>query len=173
MVTLSDYMTHFQTKFTSTLFLGESLSMILPSFLAIAQGNGQLTCISLFDNNKTSNFSTIAIYKTARFSVSIYFLCSITFSFDVFLCFKSPCPPFANTIKGSVLVLLIWLSTYILISYPRLVMANYLRIHSPNGMFWFGVSNQIGSFIGSVAAYLLVETFSQFKEILPCEQLKC
>ncbi|CAF3830093.1 unnamed protein product [Rotaria sp. Silwood1] len=308
MVTLSDYMTHFQTKFTSTLFLGESLSMILPSFLAIAQGNGQLECISIFDNNKTSNFSTIAIYKTARFSVSIYFLCifflllisfislmflqwtkvsknfrqvlanesslsdvneldtiqaietsnnseksneyiltttsyyllllgclyatlvifglllsvstyvlmpyghqifylgtilspwmlsivsffgvkkplvgkryllimlllgSVTFSFDVFLCFKSPCPPFANTIKGSILVLFIWLSTYILIGYPRLVMANYLRIHSPNGMFWFGVSNQVGAFIGSVAAYLLVETFSQFKEKLPCESLQC
>ncbi|CAF4543740.1 unnamed protein product [Rotaria sp. Silwood2] len=98
---------------------------------------------------------------------------SVTFTFDVFLCFKSPCPPFANTIRGSVLVLLIWLSTYIFIGYPRLVMANYLRIHSPNGMFWFGVSNQVGALIGSVAAYLLVETFSQFKEKLPCESLPC
>ncbi|CAF4717141.1 unnamed protein product, partial [Rotaria sp. Silwood2] len=73
----------------------------------------------------------------------------------------------------SVLVLLIWLSTYIFIGYSRLVMAYYLRIHSPNGMFYFGVSNQVGALVGSVAAYLLVETFSQFKEKLPCESLHC
>ena len=80
---------------------------------------------------------------------------SLIFSFDIFLCFKSPCPlpPFANTIKENVLVLLIWLSAYILIDYSHLVIANYLRIHSPNRMFWFGISNQVGT-------YLLVEAFS-------------
>lgn len=300
MVTLSDYMTRFQTKFTNSLFLGESLSMILPSFLAIAQGNGQLDCISVFDHNKTSNFSTIAVYKTARFSVSIYFLCvfffllisfialatlqwttiaenfrqtpthesntkqindstntvekanknvmtttiyylllfgslyttfiifgvllavstyvlmpyghqvfylgtilspwmltfvwllglkkpfinkryllimlvlgSTTFSFEIYLCFKSPCSPLVNTTKGNIIILIIWLITYILLGYPRLAFANYLRVYSPNGMFWFGVSNQLGSFIGSIVAYLLVETFELFKGKLPCEAINC
>jgi len=308
MVTFSDYMTRFRSEFTSALFLGESLTTIIPSLLAIAQGNGQIECISSGNNNTASNFSTIAIYKTARFSVSIYFLCiffvltisfvsfvllqwtniahdslqvvskepliletdnintldinndnnivikpepnilttplyvvlllgciytssvlfgvllsisayvlmpyghrifylgtilspwmlsltwlfgmakpfvakryllimiilgSITFSFDLVISLKSPCPPFVNTTKGNVFVLVIWLSTYILFGYPRLVIANYVRLHSSNGMFWFGANVQLGALVGSIVAYLLVETFSVFQEQLPCEQVQC
>jgi riboflavin transporter 2 len=309
MVTFSDYMTRFRSEFTSAVFLGESLTTIIPSLLAIGQGNGQLECISSVINNTASNISTTAIYKTARFSVSIYFLCifflltvsfgafvllqwtkiahnsmqviskeplvleinnadtldntndtnktatkseqykltapsylllslaciytssvlfgvllsisayvlmpyghrifylgtilspwmllfvwlvgirkpfvakryllimiilgSITFSFDLVISFKSPCPPFVNTTKGTVLVLLIWLSTYILLGYPRLVIANYVRVHSSNGMFWFGANVQLGALIGSIVAYLLVETFSLFQEQLPCEHVQC
>lgn len=283
MVTFADYMTRFRREFTSAVFLGESLTTILPSLLAIAQGNGQIQCIESSMNN-----SMIAIYKTARFSVSIYFLCifvlltlsliafiilqwtniardsvqvvvdevaivheseryalttfsylllslgcvytssvlfgvllsistyvlmpyghqmfylgtilspwmlsltwifgiikpflakrylllmiilgSITFSFDLVIAFKSPCPPLVNTTKGNILVLFIWLSTYVLLGYPRLIIANYARAYSSNGMFWFGVHVQLGALIGSVIAYLMIETFSLFREQLPCEQ---
>ena len=75
MVTFSDYLTRFRTEFTSALFLGESLTTIIPSLLAIAQGNGRIECVSSANNNTASNISVVAIYKTARFSVSIYFLC--------------------------------------------------------------------------------------------------
>ncbi|CAF1414483.1 unnamed protein product [Rotaria sordida] len=308
MVTFSHYTTRFRTEFTSALFLGESLTMIIPSLLAIVQGNGQLTCVSSANNNIILNVSTIAIYKTARFSVSVYFLCiflilvtsfiafvllqwtkiaqnstqdttkesmmletndantldividsdttikssrhkltplfyillllgsfytssiifgmvfsisayvlmpyghqifylgtilspwmlaltwllgtiksfvikryllimiilgSIIFSFDLILSLKSPCPPLLNTMKGNVLVLIIWLSTFILLGYPRLVIANYVRIHSTNGMFWFGANVQLGALIGSIIAYLMIETFSLFKEKLPCEKVQC
>ncbi len=297
MVTFSDYMTRFRADFTNAVFLGESLTTVIPSLLAIAQGNGQIECISSPNNNTVSNFSTIASYKTARFSVSIYFLCifflltlsfiafvilqwtkiaqnsiqavskeplvveatnidaeskpyalttpfylllslgciytssvlfgvllsisafvlmpyghrifylgtilspwmlllvwfsgmfkpfvakryllimiilgSITFSLDLVISFKSPCPPFVNTTKGNIFVLIIWLSTYILLGYPRLVIANYVRVHSSNGMFWFGVNVQLGALIGSIIAYLLVETFALFQEQLPCEQAHC
>jgi riboflavin transporter 2 len=308
MVTFSHYMTRFRTEFTSALFLGESLTMIIPSLLAIVQGNGQLTCVSSANKNIISNVSTIAIYKTARFSVSVYFLCiflilvtsfiafvllqwtkiaqnssqnttkesmiletnnantidividsdttikssrhklipllyillllgsfytssiifgmvfsisayvlmpyghqifylgtilspwmlaltwlfgtikpfvtkryllimiilgSIIFGFDLILSLKSPCPLLVNTMKGNVLVLIIWLSTFILLGYPRLVIANYVRIHSTNGMFWFGANVQLGALMGSIVAYLMVETFSLFKEKLPCEKVQC
>ncbi|CAF3720643.1 unnamed protein product [Rotaria socialis] len=308
MVTFSDYMTRFRAEFTSALFLGESLTTILPSLLAIAQGNGRLECISVADNLTSSNTSIIPVYQNARFSVSVYFLCiffllvfsfvafvilqwtkvaqnslqyfskksvvfqmneittkdivnddnhvrkldqysltaplyfllsigcvytssvlfgvllsisafvlmpygheifylgtilspwmlslvwvlgtikpivgkrylllmillgTVTFSFDLVISFKSPCPPYANTTKGSVLVILIWLSTYILLGYPRLVIANYVRQHSPNGLFWFGVHVQLGALIGSVVAYLFIETFSLFQDRLPCEPIQC
>ena len=305
MVTFSDYMTRFRVEYTSALFLGESLTTIIPSLLAIAQGNGRIECVPSENNNVTSNISMIAIYKASRFSVSIYFLCiftlltfsfvaflllqwtnitrnslqvvpkqslvsetnllnsvndinitsnlepytitvpfcfllllactytssvlfgvllsisayvlmpyshqifylgtilspwmlslvwvlgiikpliakryllimiilgSITFSFDLVISFKSPCPPLIHTKKGIVFVLIIWLSTYILLGYPRLVIANYVRLHSPNGMFWFGINVQLGALIGSVIAYLLIETFSLFQEQLPCEQVQC
>jgi riboflavin transporter 2 len=286
-ISFADYIHRFRKEFTSTLFLGESLTSIIPSLLAIAQGNGQVRCVQ---STNGSNI-TEAVYETARFSVSIYFLClfilltisfiafvilqwtsiaqhthqiipetsletiskpkkslttlsyilllvgctytssilfgmilsistyvlmpyghkifylgtilspwmltiiwilgilkpllskrylllliilgSITFAFDIFVSFKSPCPPWVDTTKGNILILFIWLSTYIFLGYPRLVIANYVRIHSPNGMFWFGVNVQLGALIGSVVAYLLVETFSLFRERIACEQIIC
>ncbi|CAF4233767.1 unnamed protein product [Rotaria sordida] len=290
-VSFADYIHKFRKEFTNTLFLGESLTSILPSLLAIAQGNGQIHCIQIMNGTNT----TEAIYENARFSVSIYFLCllilltisfisfillqwtsiarnthqiisdttletmdtinkqkeksltnlsyillllgctytssilfgmilsistyvlmpyghqifylgtiispwmltlvwifgmikpilskryilifilfgSLTFIFSMYVSFKSPCPPWVDTTKGSILILIIWLSTYLLLGYPRLIIANYVRTYSSNGMFWFGVNVQLGAFIGSIVAYLLVETFSLFRERIPCEQIIC
>ncbi|CAF3991670.1 unnamed protein product [Rotaria sp. Silwood1] len=289
-ISFADYICRFRKEFTSTIFLGDSLNSILPSVLAIAQGNGRIYCVEL--TNRTNE--TTAVYQTARFSVSVYFLClftlftisfiafvllqwtsiarkshqvvpetsleimntnhkpqkslttstylllslgctytssilfgmlfsvatyvlmpygheifylgtiispwmftivwiigiikpiiakrylliliilgSITFVFDMIATFKSPCPPFVGTTKGSILILIIWLSTYILLGYPRLVIANYVRIYSTNGMFWFGANVQLGALIGSIVAYLLVETFSLFRERKACEQVIC
>ena len=279
-VSFADYINRFRKEFTNTLFLGESLTSILPSLLAIAQGNGQVHCVN------TTN-TTEAVYETARFSVLIYFLClfilltisfisfvilqwtsitrntnsiitetinkpeqplstltyillslgctyvssilfgmilsistyvlmpyghrifylgtilspwmstlvwligiikpilpkryvlilillgSMTFAFELFVSFKSPCPPWVDTTKGSILILIIWLSTYIFLGYPRLIIANYVRIHSSNGMFWFGVHVQFGALMGSIIAYLLIETFSLFQERIACEVILC
>ena len=286
-ISFADYIHRFRKEFTNTLFLGESLTSLLPSLLAIAQGNGQIVCVP-------TNNGTEAIYQTARFSVSIYFLClfllltisfisfvilqwtaisrttlqvspttpvetnvtldapfkpltlrsylllsfgciytssilfgmllsiatyvlmpyghrtfylgtilspwmltlvwllgikkpliakrylplllalgSITFAFEMFVAFRSPCPPLVDSTGGSVMILIIWLITYLLMGYPRLVIANYVRLHSTNAMFWFGVHVQSGALIGSIVAYLLVETFSLFRERTPCELVRC
>jgi riboflavin transporter 2 len=301
-VSFADYIQKFRKEFTSALFLGESLTAILPSLLAIAQGNGQLSCIP--STNETNR--TEPVYEVARFSVSIYFLClfllltislisfillqctsiarstrqmiptisfkstddhtteimnpfferekteflpltkrsylllsfgctytssilfgmllsistyvlmpyghqifylgtilspwmltlvwifgmikpliskryllililigSMTFSFDLFVALKSPCPPFVNTIKGNILILIVWLSTYVFLGYPRLVIANYVRNYSSNGMFWYGANVQLGALIGSISAYFLIETFALFSERKPCEEIFC
>lgn len=285
-ISFADYIYRFRKEFTNTMFLGESLTSILPSLLAIAQGNGQLHCININGTNQTE-----AIYETARFSLSIYFLCLFilltisfisfillqwtsitkntyqiqseiatierfeeqkslttrsyillsigciytssilfgmilsistyvlmpyghevfylgtilspwmltfvwilgiikpllskryliililfgtgTFVFTFFVAFKSPCPPWVNTTKGTVLILITWLATYIFLGYPRLVIGNYARIYSSNGMFWFGTFVQIGALIGSIIAYLLIEIFSLLHERIPCEEIYC
>ncbi|CAF3430671.1 unnamed protein product [Rotaria socialis] len=289
-ISFADYIHRFRKEFTNTLFLGESLTSILPSLLAIAQGNGRIRCIQTINGTTT----TEAIYEPARFSVSIYFLClfllltisfisfvllqwtsiarnahqivpessletidtidkqektlstssylllslgciytssvlfgfilaistyvlmpyghkifylgtilspwmlvlvwllgiikpilrkryvyiliilgSFTFAFTMFVSFKSPCPPWVDTTKGSVLILFVWLITYVLLGYPRLVIANYVRTYSSNGMFWFGVHVQSGALVGSIVSYLLVEAFSLFRERIACEQIIC
>lgn len=300
-VSFADYIQRYKKKFTNALFLGESLTSIIPSLLAIAQGNGQLYCIPSKNNTNT----TEVVYEVARFSVSIYFLClfllltislisfvllqwtkigqnsrqiqkkislksteissdiietfveqkqtdsikltklsylllslgctytssvlfgillsistyvlmpyghkifylgtilspwmftliwlfgiikpiiskrylllliiigTIVFSCDLFVSFKSPCPPFVNTTKGNVLILILWLSTYIFLGYPRLVIANYMRNYSRNGMFWYGVNVQLGALIGSIISFLIIEIFSLLTEKMPCEKTSC
>jgi riboflavin transporter 2 len=304
-ISFADYVQKFRQEFTSALFLGESLTSILPSLLAMAQGNGQIRCRLLTNDNRTME----TIYTTARFSVSMYFLClfslltisfisfgllqwtsiarharqivsisssksieleldtknmlleqhtsvlskdtstlsrtsylllclgciytssilfgmllsistyvlmpyghrifylgtivspwtftiiwllgmlkpivlkrfvliliilgSLTFAGNLFIALKSPCPPWVDTNRGSVMVLSLWLSTYVLLGYPRLIIANYVRSYSSSGLFWYGVCVQLGALIGSITAYLLVETFSVFYERLPCEVSQC
>lgn len=290
-VSFADYIQQFDRKLINALFLGESLTSIIPSLLAIGQGNGQLRCLS-------SSNQTIPIYQVARFSVSIYFLClfflltislmafillqwttiakdarekvkddhpevmntflneensqvihltkteyillscgctytssilfgillsistyvlmpyghrifylgtilspwmltliwilglikpliskrlifilillgSMIFSCDLYVAFQSPCPPFVNTTKGNIFILFLWLSTYIFIGYPRLVIANYVRQYSSNGMFWYGVHVQLGALIGSILAFLAIQTFSLFAERMPCDESIC
>ena len=91
---------------------------------------------------------------------TLILLGSILFVSDMFVSFQSPCPPFVNTTRGNILVLILWLSTYVLLEYPRLLIANYVQNHSSSGMFWYGVNVQSGALIGSISAYLSVETFS-------------
>ncbi|CAF4255460.1 unnamed protein product, partial [Rotaria sordida] len=70
-VSFAEYIQKFRKEFISALFLGESLTSIIPSLLAIVQGNGQLHCIPSINGTNITGI----VYKTARFSVSIYFLC--------------------------------------------------------------------------------------------------
>ena len=287
-ISFADYVQKYSRQFTSALFLGESLTSIVPSLLAAAQGNGHLDCVP-------SPNGTQAIYQTARFSVSVYFFClftiltisfvsfiilqwtsvaknarskttksrdetdsnclpleswrlsrtsyvllslgcvytssilfgmllsistyvlmpyghqifylgtilspwmftviwilgikkpliskrflllfiligSIGFAFELYIALKSPCPMWVGSIKGSVTILIVWLITYVLLGYPRLVIANYVRNSSSSGMFWYGVHVQIGALLGSIAAYLLVEIYSLFRERTPCEVIQC
>ncbi|CAF3375254.1 unnamed protein product [Rotaria sp. Silwood2] len=108
-----------------------------------------------------------------RFIWILIILGSFTFAFIMYVSFKSPCPPWVDTAKRSVLVLFIWLSSYISLGYPRLIIANYVRTYSPNGMFWFGVQVRFGGLIGSIISYLFIEIFSLFRERMPCEQNIC
>ncbi|CAF3603041.1 unnamed protein product [Rotaria socialis] len=107
------------------------------------------------------------------FILILIILGSFTFALIMYVSFKSPCPPWVDTTKGSALILFIWLSNYILLGYPRLIIANYIRTYSPNGMFWFGVQVQFGGLVGSIISYLFIETFSLFRERIPCEQYNC
>lgn len=64
-VTYSDYMKRYHAKLVNALFLGESLTALIPSILALIQGiGGEVIC---------SNNSTHPEYSTPRFSVQVYF----------------------------------------------------------------------------------------------------
>jgi hypothetical protein len=108
-----------------------------------------------------------------RYLCLLLSLGSIAFAFERFVAFRSACPPWVNSTGGSVLSLAVWLSTYLFFAYARLIIANQVRVHSANGMFWFDVHVQTGALIGSIVAYLMVETFALFRERSPCEPLLC
>ncbi|CAF1190520.1 unnamed protein product [Rotaria sordida] len=279
-VSFAEYIQKFRKEFISALFLGESLTSIIPSLLAIVQGNGQLHCIPSINGTNITGI----VYKTARFSVSIYFLClfflltislisfvllqwtqvarttrqnvskmsfkltendietintlieqktissetfhltktsylillfgcaytssilfgillsistyvlmpyghqifyfgtilspwmlTLTWIFGIIkpVISKLRSPSQADKIKCNILILIICPTLYVLLGYLRLIIANYVRNYSSNGMFWYGVNVQLGALIGSIIIYHLIETFSLLYQTIPCEQIIC
>ncbi|CAF3487347.1 unnamed protein product [Rotaria sordida] len=82
-------------------------------------------------------------------------------------------PSQADKIKCNILILIICPTLYVLLGYLRLIIANYVRNYSSNGMFWYGVNVQLGALIGSIIIYHLIETFSLLYQTIPCEQIIC
>ncbi|CAF0977099.1 unnamed protein product [Didymodactylos carnosus] len=69
-VTYSDYMKRYSHQLLNSLYLGESLTSLLPSLLALIQGvGGEAVCHTV---NGTTNLS-YPVYSRPRFSVQTYF----------------------------------------------------------------------------------------------------
>lgn len=76
------FMASFKPEYMTGYFIGEGLSGLVPSVVALGQGVGQLTCSNVSTLNATSNetsYSIQPIYHSIRFPVEefFYFLCAM------------------------------------------------------------------------------------------------
>ncbi|CAF4544335.1 unnamed protein product [Rotaria sp. Silwood2] len=71
--------------------------------------------------------------------------------------YHSSCPSNVDKIKGNTLILIIWLSTHVLLGYPRSIIAYYVQNYSLNEMLSYGVNVQLGALIGSIIIYHLIK----------------
>jgi riboflavin transporter 2 len=76
------FMASFKPEYMTGYFIGEGLSGLVPSVVALGQGVGQLTCSNVSTLNVTSNETTYSIqpiYHSIRFPVEefFYFLCAM------------------------------------------------------------------------------------------------
>ncbi|XP_052062981.1 solute carrier family 52, riboflavin transporter, member 3-B-like isoform X1 [Mytilus californianus] len=76
------FMATFKAEYMTGYFIGEGLSGLVPSIVALTQGVGQLTCKNISSLNSTTNvtsYSIQPIYHSIRFSVEefFYFLCAM------------------------------------------------------------------------------------------------
>ncbi|CAC5416174.1 SLC52A3 [Mytilus coruscus] len=76
------FMATFKAEYMTGYFIGEGLSGLVPSIVALGQGVGQLTCKNISSFNSTTNvtsYSIQPIYHSIRFSVEefFYFLCAM------------------------------------------------------------------------------------------------
>ena len=108
------------------------------------------------------NFVLIFIIALFATGVSMYVLV---------VALLSPCPPLHDSTGGAILVISCYFLATLLFSYVRLVIGNRIRqeYQRESGLFWLGAISQMGSLVGAIPMYLLVNTFSVFKSRYACQ----
>jgi hypothetical protein len=86
----------------------------------------------------------------------------------------SPCSPLVDQLAGQLLIGFSWTLKYCVLYYIRVLLGNYFRRTSGHrGLFWFGVSTQIGALIGAVVIYVFTEHLHMFHERKICVTYAC
>lgn len=80
----------------------------------------------------------------------------------------SPFPPFIGTIGGKILVVLCWTLINGLISYVKLSITAILRNEGGRSLVWVGSVAQIGSALGAICSFLLINQTNIFVSYEPC-----
>jgi len=89
----------------------------------------------------------------------------------VALAAMSPAPPLLGYSSGETVMIFSWVLSVGVLTYAKVSIASILRRQEGKGnqnLFWFGVCTQIGSAVGSIVAFLLVNVFNLFTPYYPC-----
>lgn len=82
--------------------------------------------------------------------------------------FMSPTPPLVGQTIGDVLVIATWTVLMGLVSYVRLSITTVFRYQGGKALVWVGAVTQIGSLLGSILSFSLVNFTDLFQQYYPC-----
>lgn len=80
----------------------------------------------------------------------------------------SPDPPLMHNVLGDILVVACWTLLVGLVSYIRLAITTLLRCEGGQTLVWVGVATQLGSLVGSILSFTLVNYTDTFQQYYPC-----
>lgn len=109
---------------------------------------------------------TIAMFVQNR---SLVFLGLLTVlgtgfgSYNMSMAAMSPCPLFQGTLMGEILIVLSWLCFTGTLSYVKVMVGVILRDKSHSALVWCGAASQMGSLLGSVTMFPLVNIYGLFQ----------
>ncbi|XP_071957860.1 solute carrier family 52, riboflavin transporter, member 3-A-like [Antedon mediterranea] len=113
------------------------------------------------------------LYSSITLVSVLTFLCTLAGSYCMLTAAMSPTPPLQFSAAGDVFVILAWMSVAGLSSYVKATIGGIMRSQPNNRrlLLWFGIVTQIGSFVGAVIMFPLVNVFNVFEEYYkdPCE----
>lgn len=109
---------------------------------------------------------TIAMFVQNR---SLVFLGMLTVlgtafgSYNMSMAAMSPCPLFQGSLMGEVLIVLSWLCFTGTLSYVKVMVGVILRDRSHSALVWCGAAAQMGSLLGSVTMFPMVNIYNLFQ----------
>lgn len=106
--------------------------------------------------------------KVLNFLMAIVLILS---SFICYLAAKSPHPPLQNTWQGELLVVVVWIIVCGLIGFIKMGITTLYRPDPGKGLYYCGVATQIGSLIGAIITFVLVNHLKVFKSYSPCDYI--
>jgi riboflavin transporter 2 len=105
-------------------------------------------------------------------TIFILFMIAICLSvYVIIVAVLSPCPPLHDSTGGAILIISSYFVAHLSFYYVRLVIGNRIRqeYHRESGLFWFGAASQMGSLVGAIPTFLLVNAFGVFKSRNACQ----
>lgn len=119
-------------------------------------------------------FLAFALQTEKSYEKPIYPLVSVGTCFAgyiIFLATSSPSPPLQYHWFGGTFAVFSWVIYHACFSYVKACIAGRLRQASFNGrkaLFYYGVSTQVGSLIGSIVIFFVMNVAKPFKTYHPC-----
>ncbi|XP_070553705.1 riboflavin transporter 2-like [Ptychodera flava] len=86
-----------------------------------------------------------------------------------YLSLMSPYPPLCGSDWGPILSVTSWLIFYFVFTYVKVSIGGRFRIEGRTALIWYGGVTQIGSFVGAIVIFPLVNVLYIFKPNDPCE----
>nr|XP_019552209.2 solute carrier family 52, riboflavin transporter, member 3-A [Aedes albopictus]XP_029724723.1 solute carrier family 52, riboflavin transporter, member 3-A [Aedes albopictus]XP_029724724.1 solute carrier family 52, riboflavin transporter, member 3-A [Aedes albopictus] len=107
-------------------------------------------------------------HTSIRAITSISLLSALFAVYALLTAFMSPSPPLMGRAIGDALVIATWTTLIGLVSYVRLSITTVFRYQGGKSLVWVGAVTQIGSLLGSILSFSLVNFTDLFQQYYPC-----
>ena len=111
-----------------------------------------------------------AIYALVRpkISITVVILGTVVgYSICIFIitcAYQSPCPIWADTLHGGIIMIIAWLTASFILSYVRIASGNRIKLAwgKESGLFYYGLCVQMGVVLGVIPMYLIINVYQLF-----------
>ena len=143
----------------SSLPYGNTTHHLATSLSAASGPIAVIFCFFIHSSNR--NFAKSIVLMTI--------LSTLTAVYIIVLALMSPNPPFLNSSLGPILIISCWITFHACNTYARSSIAGHLKLSpDPDAMFKYGFATQLGSFIGAVTIFTIMQVFKPFHSYHPC-----
>ncbi|XP_076596221.1 solute carrier family 52, riboflavin transporter, member 3-A [Chaetodon auriga] len=84
-------------------------------------------------------------------------------SYNMAMAVLSPCPLLQGSVAGEIIIVLSWLFFTGMLTYVKVMVGVILRDRSHSALVWCGAAQQLGSLVGSVTMFPLVNVYHLFQ----------
>lgn len=119
--------------------------------------------------NPVACFLAVFLTKTSIRNIVCLSIIAIPFAiYSMTTAVMSPNPPLMDNVMGEILVITSWTLLIGLASYIRLKITTIFRYQGGKSLVWVGAWTQIGSFVGAILSFGVVNYTNVFVSYFPC-----
>ncbi|KAM9284767.1 solute carrier family 52, riboflavin transporter, member 3 [Morus bassanus] len=91
-------------------------------------------------------------------------------AYNMAIAVMSPCPLLQQSQWGDAIIVLSWVLFTGTLSYVKVMAGVILRSHSHSALVWYGAAEQLGSLLGALLMFPLINVYGFFKSANACSQ---
>nr|XP_022324912.1 solute carrier family 52, riboflavin transporter, member 3-B-like [Crassostrea virginica] len=157
-----------------TAFLNALSNCVLPSiqtFSCLPYGISAYHLTAVLYNIANPVACFIVVFRSAASCgviTILSFLGSLVAGIILYTAVASPTPLLVGTKTGEALIVTVWVFGGLLLTYSKVSIATIFRPLGSRALMWIGVMQQVGSFLGAVLFYLIINVWSLFESAPFC-----